>query len=251
MHRISILALSCLLFFVTLTTAIARPSMPCNGIRFHYRAYKLGTSIIKTSLSIERDGPFHVVKATVDSIGVARPVFRMHNRFTSYIREAGLEPWRYIKEVDQKGIFSKKKCYTDILTFDPGSCKVIVERVDPPGVQEISVPSQTYDPLAIFLKIFLGSEAVNGKKIEMKIYDGIKLKEVTFLVASGEIQTSLYGAVKAISLESKVPFSSLGDKEGVIKIWYTADERRFPVAMSLKLPSVGNVEFDLERVETW
>jgi len=251
MNRISILVLTCLLLVVNITAAVARPSMPCNGIRFHYRAHKLGATIIKTSLSIERDGPFHVVKATVDSIGVARPVFRMHNRFTSYIKEPGLEPWRYIKEVDQKGIFSKKKCYTDILTFNPGSCKVIVERVDPPGVQEIAVPPQTYDPLAIFLKFFLGSEGLDGQTITMRIYDGIKLKEVTFLVASGEIHTSLYGAVKAISLESKVPFSSLGDREGVIKIWYTADERRFPVAMFLKLPSVGNVEFDLERVETW
>ncbi|MCJ7663333.1 MAG: DUF3108 domain-containing protein [Desulfobacterales bacterium] len=251
MHRISILAISCLLLVVSLPTAVARPAGPLHGVRFHYRAHKLGATIIKASLSIERDGPFHVVKATVDSSGVARTVFRMHNRFTSYIKEAGLEPWRYIKEVDQKGIFSKKKHYTDILTFDPVSCKVFVERVDPSGVQEISVPPQTYDPLSIFLKIFLGSEIVNGEKIEMKIYDGIRLKEVTFFVASDEITIHLYGLVKAISLESKVPFSSLGDKEGVIKIWYTDDERRFPVAMSLKLPSVGNVDFELERVETW
>jgi hypothetical protein len=246
-----IFALSCLLLVVNLTSAVARPAGPLNGVRFHYRAHKLGATIIKASLSIERDGPFHVVKVTVDSVGVTRPVFRMHNRFTSYVKEEGLSPWRYIKEVDQNGIFSKKKRYTDILTFDPGSCKVIVERVDPPGVQEIFVPPQTYDPLAVFLKFFLGSEGQNEHTIVMRIFDGIKLKEVTFFVASDEIPTHLYGVVKAISLESKVPFSSLGDKEGVIKIWYTDDERRFPVAMSLKLPSVGNVEFELEKVETW
>jgi hypothetical protein len=251
MNSMKIFALSCLLLVVNLTSAVARPSMPWNGVRFHYQAHKLGATILKASLSIERDGPLHVVKVTVDSIGVTRPVFRMHNRFTSYIKEAGLEPCRYIKEVDQKGIFSKKKRYTDILTFDPGSGKVIVERVDPPGVQEISVPPQTYDPLAVFLKFFLGSEGRNGHTIEMKIYDGIKLKQVTFFVAGDEIPTSLYGVVKAISVESKVPFSSLGDREGVIKIWYTDDERRFPVIMLLKLPSVGNVEFELERVETW
>jgi hypothetical protein len=251
MHSIKILALFFLLLAVNLPSAVASPARPWNGVRFHYQAHKLGATIIKASLSIERDGPFHVVKVTVDSVGVARPVFRMHNRFTSYIKEAGLEPWRYIKEVDQNGIFSKEKHYTDILTFDPGSCKVMVERVDPPGEQEISVPPQTYDPLAVFLKFFLGSEGQNGHTIVMKIYDGIKLKEVTFCAGCSEITTSLYGVVKAISLESKVPFSSLGDREGVIKIWYTDDERRFPVAMSLKLPSVGNVEFELERVETW
>jgi hypothetical protein len=246
-----ILALSFLLLAVNLPSAVAGPVRPWNGVRFHYLAHKLGATVVKASLSIERDGPFHVVKVTVDSVGVTRPVFRMHNRFTSYIKEAGLEPWRYIKEVDQKGIFSKKKRYTDILTFDPRNGKVIIERLDPPGVQEISVPPQTYDPLAIFLKFFLGAEVQDGHTIVMRIFDGIKLKEVTFCAGCGEITTSPYGLVKAISLESKVPFSSLGDREGAIKIWYTDDERRFPVAMSLKLPSVGKVEFELDRVETW
>ena len=251
MNRVSILALSCLLLVLNFPSAIARPALMGNGVRFHYRAHKLGATIIKASLSIERDGSFYVVKATVDSAGVTRAVFRMHNRFTSYIKEAGLEPCRYIKEVDQRGIFSKKKHYTDILTFDAGSGTVRVERVAPPSVQEVSVPPQTYDPLSIFLKFFLESAAANGQKIMMRIYDGIKLKEVTFGAAKGEIDSPLYGMVKAISLESKVPFSSLGDKEGTIKIWYTDDERRFPVAMYLKLPSVGNVEFELVKVETW
>ena len=251
MNRVSILALSCLLLVLNFPSAMARAAGPGNGIRFHYEAHKLGANILKASLSIERDGSFHVVKATVDSVGVTRAVFRMHNRFTSYIKEAGLEPWRYIKEVDQKGIFSKKKHYTDILTFDSANGKVRVERVAPPGVQEVSVPSQTYDPLSVFLKFFLKSEVVNGQKIVMKIYDGIKLKEVTFGAVKGEIDTHLYGTVKAISLESNVAFGSLGGKEGTIKIWYTDDERRFPIAMNLKLPSVGNVEFELEKVETW
>jgi hypothetical protein len=251
MNRVSILALSCLLLVLNFPSAMARAAGPGNGIRFHYQAHKLGSNIIKASLSIERNGSFHVVKATVDSAGVTRAVFRMHNRFTSYIKEAGLDPWRYIKEVDQRGIFSKKKHYTDIITFDPARGKVIVERVAPPTVQEISVPPQTYDPLSIFLKFFLDSKVVNGQKIVMRIYDGIKLKEVTFGAAKSEIDTPLYGTVKAISLESTVAFSSLGDKEGTIKIWYTDDERRFPVAMYLKLPSVGNVEFKLVKVETW
>lgn len=252
MLRVIILALSCLLLVSNFPSDIAYAAYPGNGIRFHYQAHKLGTTVIKASLSIERDGAYHVIKATVDSVGVARPVFRMHNRFTSYIKETSLESWRYIKEVDQKGIFSKKKRYTDILTFDPGGGKVKIERVEPPSVQEISVPPHTYDPLAVFLKFFLGSErAQDGETITMRIYDGIKLKEVIFCLGCSEIATSRYGVVKALSLESKVPFSSLGGREGTIKIWYTDDERRFPVAMHLKLPAVGNVDFELEKVETW
>jgi hypothetical protein len=250
-HRVKILAISLLLIFVSHSSAFALTSLPGEGIRFHYRVQKLGATIMRASLSIESGNPHYLVKAVVDTKGVARPLFRMHNRFTSYINGDSLTPWRYIKEVDQKGIFSHKKRYTDTLTFDPDSCKVTVEHADPPGVQEISIPPQTYDPLAIFLKCFLESEVANGHTIAMRIYDGIKLREVTFDAVSGEITTPLYGTVKAICLKSEVPFSSLGDKEGVIKIWYTDDARRYPVNISLELPIVGNVEFELERVEAW
>jgi hypothetical protein len=250
-HRIRIIALSSLLLLTNLSSALALPCLPGEGIRFHYRAKKLGATIIKASLSIEHGNPHYVVKAIVDTKGVARPLFRMHNRFSSYIIEDGLMPWRYVKEVDQKGIFSHKKHYTDTITFDPGSCKVTIEHATPPGVQEISVPPQTYDPLAIFLKYYLESEVTNGHTLTMNIYDGIKLREVTFDATSEEITTPLYGTVKAICLKSEVPFSSLDDKEGIIKIWYTDDARRFPVNISLELPMVGKVEFELERVETW
>lgn len=175
----------------------------------------------------------------------------MHNRFRSYVKREGLKPSRYVKEVDQWGIFSRKKCYTDILTFDVKGSKVIVQRLDPPLVREVSVPPQTFDPLAIFLKYFLDEEVGDGNMIKMRIYDGIKLREVIFVAARRELSTPLYGDVKTVCLESKVPFSSLGDREGVIKIWYTDDERRFPVKISLQLPLVGNVEFQLDKVKVW
>ena len=255
MKRSLIIPIALLTLLCTpLPHGIGHPSLPGeveNGISFHYRVQKLGTTIITASLSIERDGPLHVVKAAVDTTGMIRPFFRMHNRFFSFVKEDGLEPLRYVKEIDQRGIFSRSKRYTDILTFDPASGTVMVEREDPPDAKEISVPPHTYDPLSIFLKCLLESEVEDGQTIWMKIYDGIKLREVTFAATSGEIPTPLYGEVKTICLKSEVPFSSLGDKEGTIKIWYTDDERRFPVNITLELPSLGSVKFELERVETW
>lgn len=253
-----LLIIPCALCFLFLCTpqppAIGEPSVRReieNGISFHYRVQKLGTTIITASLSIERDDPFQLVKAIVDTTGMIQPFFRMHNRFCSFVKQDGLEPLRYVKEIDQRGVFSRNKRYTDILTFDHIDSKVMVERKDPPDTKEIAVPPQTYDPLSIFLKCFLEAEVEDGNTIEMRIYDGIKLREVTFFATDGEISTPLYGDVKAVCLETEVPFSSLGDKEGAIKIWYTNDARRFPVNITLELPSLGSVDFELQRVETW
>jgi hypothetical protein len=254
MKSLMIIPIALFLFCALMPNAIGHPAIPeevANGISFHYRVQKLGTTIITASLSIEQDGPVHVVRAAVDTTGIIRPFFRMHNRFCSYVKEDGLEPLQYVKEIDQRGIFSRNKRYTDILTFDPNSHTVMVEREDPPDAKEIAVPPHTYDPLSIFLKCFLEAEVEDGHQIAMRIYDGIKLREVTFAASCTEIPTPLYGEVKTICLESEVPFSSLGDREGTIKIWYTDDERRIPVNITLELPSLGSVEFELERVEVW
>ena len=251
MKRMWTITLSSLLLFANLPSAGAHPSPSWNGVRFHYRAQKLGSTIIEASLSIERGNPNYIVKAAVDSTGLVRPFFRMHNRFSSYIKEDSLEPYRYVKKINQKGIFSQKKLYTDTLIFDNDGCMVTVEHTTPPTVEEVPIPPHTYDPLAIFLKSFLESEVQDGQILAMRIYDGIKVREVTFTATCGAISTPLYGVVQAVCLKSEVPFSSLGDREGAIKIWYTDDERRFPVTITLDLPSVGTVKFVLERVEIW
>lgn len=230
---------------------LGHASHPWRGLSFHYRFQKLGATIVKASLSIERQSPLYVVKAAVDTTGFTFPFFRMHNRFRSSVKEEGLEPQYYVKEVDQWGVFSRKKCYTDILTFDMGSSKVFVERVDPPSVRDVSVPPQTVDPLSIFLKYLLDEGVGERDKIEMRIYDGMRVREAIFIASRVEISTPLYGDVRTVCLESTVPFFSLGGKEGVIKIWYTDDERRFPVSIFLEIPVVGNVEFQLDKVEVW
>jgi hypothetical protein len=158
-------------------------------------------------------------------------------------------PCRYIKEIDQWGIFSQKKRYTDIFTFDNHNSKVIVERLDPPEVREVTIPDRTYDPLSIFLKYVLEAEIAAGHTIAMRIYNGYEVMEITFRATSEEIQTSLYGEVKTICLVSEIPFIDFGDKKGALKIWYTDDEKRFPVNISLQFPTMEAVEFELERVE--
>lgn len=249
MHKKGFLAI--LATLICANTAFADLAPNWHGIHLRYRAQKMGTTVVKATLTIEHDGPLYTVRATVDSSGLARPVFKMHNRFTSYCKHEGLEPWIYIKDIDQRGVFSKKKRYTDILVFNPSMCKVRVEHLNPSKVEEVSLPPDTYDPLGVFLKYFIGGQVTEGEKITMRIYDGVRAKEVTFTVTAEDLITPFYGPVKAIALESKVPFSTLGDREGVIKIWYSADAQRIPIAMDLDLPSIGIVSFALEGLESW
>ena len=58
----------------------------------------------------------------------------------------------------------------------------------------------------------------------------------------------MYGEVEAVCLESTTPFSTFGDKEGIIRIWYLNNREKIPILIELDLP-VGNVKFELEEVK--
>jgi len=58
----------------------------------------------------------------------------------------------------------------------------------------------------------------------------------------------MYGEVEAVCLESTTSFSTFGDKEGIIRIWYMNNREKIPILMELELP-VGNVKFELEEVK--
>jgi hypothetical protein len=63
-----------------------------------------------------------------------------------------------------------------------------------------------------------------------------------------KVQSKLYGEVEAMCIESTTSFSSFGDKEGTIRIWFTTDGKKIPISMELGLP-IGSVTFELEEVK--
>jgi hypothetical protein len=63
-----------------------------------------------------------------------------------------------------------------------------------------------------------------------------------------KVNSKMYGEVEAVCLESTTSFSTFGDKEGIIRIWYTNNREKIPILMELDLP-VGNVKFELEEVK--
>ncbi len=82
----------------------------------------------------------------------------------------------------------------------------------------------------------------------MSIYDGVKLRAMIFHSKPEKVKSKKYGEVEAVRLESTTSFSTFAEKEGIIRIWYTANGERIPLLMELDLP-VGNVKFELDSVE--
>jgi hypothetical protein len=216
--------------------------------RFSYGAQKFGLRILEAIITLKKaqskaGEKVYLVQAQVDTTGVTSCFFRMHNRFYSWVDRRHLGSLRYVKEVHQRGIFSGEKRYRSVLTFHREENLVIMD-----GDKELAVPPGTQDPLSFFVRYYLGEEIKPDEEIRMSIYDGIKLRKVCFVSKAERINTDWGGPMDVICLKSAVPFSSLGGREGIIRIWFTRDGRRVPVRIGLDLP-VGTVQFELESLE--
>jgi hypothetical protein len=220
---------------------------------FVYKATRFGLPIFKGIITMEnapsdQEKSLFQVHASFQSLQYLGPFFRMNNRFTSTMEAETCFPVRYVKEVNQEGLLIEKKNYLHTLFFDPLRQKVVVEKKEKSEKEEMLLPPSTYDPLSMFTRYYLKEELCPGQDIRMSIYDGVKLREMVFHSKQEKVKLKKYGEVQAVRLESATSFSTFGDKEGIIRIWYTADGERTPLLIELDLP-VGDVKFELESVE--
>jgi hypothetical protein len=221
-----------------------------------YTATRFGVPILKATIKIE-DGfvdqgkSFFKVQAFFHSLHYLGLVFRMSNRFTSTVEAETCSPVRYVKEVDQEGLLIKNKHYLHTFTFDALHQKVLaekMEKVENQEKEEIVLPPDTYDPLSMFARFYLKEDLRPGEDIRMSIYDGIKVRQMLFHSKKEKVKSKMYGEVETVCLESTTSFSSFGEKEGIIRIWYIKDREKTPILMELGLP-IGDVKFELESME--
>ena len=231
---------------------VSEPPNAC-GKAFLFTAKKLGVPILKASIEInngsfEKGKSLYQIQACVESLHSPGFLFRMNNRFTSFMEIETCLPVRYTKEINQGGLLIRNKNYLQALAFDFSNKKVIIEKTGNNMEQEIPIPGDTYDPLSMFARCYLKEDLNPGQDIRMSIYDGVKLRQMVFHSKNERIESILFGEVKAVCLESATSFSTFGDKEGIIRIWYAADAKKTPLAMELDLP-VGNLKFELEGTD--
>jgi hypothetical protein len=226
---------------------------PGAGKSFLFTAKKFGIPVLRASIKLdpglqEQGRQLCRIQAEVRSVGPLGFLFRMNNRFTSIMETDTCSPVRYVKEIDQEGLLIKRKQYRQVILFDPVRKRVVVEGGEEKERQEISVPAETYDPLSMFGRCYLREELHPGREIRMSIFDGVKQRQMVFYSKKEKVKSKLHGEIAAVCLESSTSFSTFGEKEGIIRIWYSLDGKKTPVSMELGLP-VGNVRFDLEDGE--
>ena len=226
---------------------------PGGGKIFIYTAKKFGVPILKATIKIENGSseqgkPLYQILATIESLDFLKFLFRINNRFSSTVEAETCSPVRYIKEIDQRGLLVERKNYIQTLTFDYLNKKIVAEKNGKKEKQEFALSSETFDPLSMFAKYYLKEELHPGQNIQTSIFDGVKMRPMSFCSKKGKVKSKMFGEVEAVVLESSTCFSTFDDREGTIRIWYTTDGRKIPILIELDLP-VGDVRIELESME--
>ncbi|MCK5553337.1 MAG: DUF3108 domain-containing protein, partial [Deltaproteobacteria bacterium] len=91
--------------------------------RFSYGVNKYGLRILEAIITLEETQSeagerVYLAQAQVRTTGVTSWFFRMHNRFYSWVDARHFGSLRYVKEINQEGIFSGEKNYRCVLTFN-------------------------------------------------------------------------------------------------------------------------------------
>jgi len=226
---------------------------PGGGKIFIYTAKKFGVPILKATIKIENGSseqgkPLYQILATIESLDFLKFLFRINNRFFSTVEAETCSPVRYVKEIDQRGLLVERKNYIQTLTFDCLNKKIVAEKNGKKEKQEFALSSETFDPLSMFAKYYLKEELHPGQNIRTSIFDGVKMRQMSFYSKKGKVKSKMFGEVEAVALESSTSFSTFDDREGTIRIWYTTEGRKIPFLIELDLP-VGDVTFELESKE--
>jgi hypothetical protein len=225
------------------------------GEKFLFTARKLGIPVLRAGIyfsnGLRAEGKRLLqIDAEVRSLGGLGLLFRMNNRFTSVMDAEACSPLRYLKEINQGGLFVKDKQYHQRISFDPVLKRAVVEGGEEKGKdkerREVPLSSETFDPLSMFGRCYFKEELHPDREIRMSIFDGVSLRRMIFFTKRDRVNSKLHGEIDAVRLESSTSFSTFGDKEGTIRIWYALDGKKTPLAMELGLP-IGNVMFELEE----
>ncbi|MFH2138893.1 MAG: DUF3108 domain-containing protein [Candidatus Omnitrophota bacterium] len=219
------------------------------GETFHYKVGWLSLDVGSASLSVKEkqvmDGrEVYVVYLTTSTNKFFSFFYNVKGEVFSYIDAVTLKPVKH----DSETIINKKTVFKKI-TYD--FKKNIAYSEDKKGHHEITIPDGVLDPLGVFYYFSLKPFVVN-QPIEFVINGGKKNFPVTVFVKTIKTIKIPAGIFDAFlvepTLDSERQFDEILNAQGRMRIWFSADERRIPLMITLKVP-VGTAKAILNEIE--
>ncbi len=202
------------------------------GQTLHYTGeWRFWTAGVAT-LRIERSGSQDHVEATADSSGVVALLYRVQDRFNSYLDAKSLCSSKLIKHTEEGSHLRDT-----VITYDYSRGKAVLEehnlKDNTQKRTENDIPNCVTDVVSGLL--YVGSLPLQmGTTYTFPLNDGGKTATVQAHVEGKEQVKTPAGTFQTIRVGPEGDSGILRTK-GRFWIWYTDDERHLPVQMRAKL----------------
>jgi hypothetical protein len=179
------------------------------------------------------------VNFVVNTVPSFDPIFKVRDRYETYIDVEGIFPWRFEQHI-REGKFSRDFS----AFFDQRKGKVKTSE------GEYDIPRYVHDIVSAFYyaRTLDYSDLKKGDKIKLQNFYKNKVYDLDVVYHGKETVTVPAGKFDCIIVEPLVQEGGLFKHEGNIIIWLTDDELKIPVRVKTKV-IVGYIDADLTAYE--
>lgn len=175
----------------------------------------------------------------VNSVPSFDGVFKVRDRYESYLDVEGLFPWRFEQHI-KEGSFTKD--YSAFFDHRSGKAKT--------SDGDYKLPKYTHDIISAFYicRTFDYSKSKKGDIIKLKnFYEG-KVHQLDVVFRGRERISVAAGKFDCVILEPLVRQGGLFKNEGSIYVWLTDDDIKMPVKVKTKVV-IGSIDAELTKYE--
>lgn len=167
-------------------------------------------------------------------------MFKVRDRYTTYIDEQGIFPWRF-DQVVREGKYSRDFA----AFFDP-----IAKTAKTTDGNTHKTPQYVHDVVSAFyyVRTLDLSKTKKGEVIKLENFYKDRSHPLNIRVLGRQKVKTDAGTFNTIVLEPMVVEGGLFKNEGSIKIWMTDDHNKMPVKMATKV-IVGSINAELTKYE--
>lgn len=167
-------------------------------------------------------------------------MFKVRDRYTTYIDEKGIFPWRF-DQIVREGKYSRDFA----AFFDPVDKTAITT-----DKQTHATPAYVHDIVSAFyyVRTLDLSKTKKGEVIKLENFYKDRSHPLNIKVLGRQKVETDAGTFNTIVLEPMVVEGGLFKNEGSIKIWLTDDHNKMPVKMSTKV-LIGSIDAELSKYE--
>ena len=219
------------------------------GKTYVYKVHWLGLTVGDASLQVKEkidseQGPLYHVVLTAATNKFFSFFYNVKGTVESFVRVEDFRPMKYETQthINKKFVFKK-------MEYDYEN--MVVRAEDKKGKYELKIKDKILDPLGIFY-YFIANPVLINKPINIFLNAGKKNYDITVFVNQGQRLRVPAGVFWAFQVEPTVrserQFDDALNSPGSMRIWFSSDEKRIPLIVSLKIP-LGTAQAILNKIK--